>query len=60
MKDKRKIEMFEKDREKLYEKQQGMTDEHDLYHRAYFGSPTVVGIIIIVIILVVVILGNLK
>lgn len=60
MRDKEKMDMFEKDREKWNKKQKRIIDDHDYYNRTFFGSPTVGGIFIFVIILVVIIVGIYK
>mgnify|MGYP007126053851 FL=1 len=60
MLDKKKMDMFEKDREKWNEKQKRIIDDHDYYNRTYFGSPTVGGIIIFAIILALIIVGILN
>ncbi|WP_397538515.1 hypothetical protein [Rummeliibacillus pycnus] len=57
MQSKKRIDNYEKDREKWIEEQKSKIETNDHYNRTLYGSPTIGGIIVILVIITIIIVN---
>ncbi|MFJ8260630.1 hypothetical protein ACIQ4I_01535 [Rummeliibacillus sp. NPDC094406] len=60
MQNKKKIDNYEKDREKWNVEQKSKIETNDQFNRTFYGGPTIGGIVVFLVIIIVIIINIIK